>query len=565
MDVRTDGAWTPALPMGLRGGGTAGAQTVPFPAVVGDAVRLRMEGNTANAWNSVTELRVIAASLPDDTPRAPGEPTDREGANRFETAALAYADAMVARGRDVYGPRRSPLFATMLDRRTMELIAEPEVTVPGAPWTNGLRSLDRAWNAANPDDHFALYDLLYATGEVAHAAAADAALTWYARNTAAPTGLIPWGEHAAWRLDTDAPTRHESSWGDRKHELQTAMTHLWPRLFALAPIEMAAYADAVWEQHVYDEDRGLHAHQARLDGAYADEGWLFARWTGSMVSLWAHAYANAADAGDRARYLSYIEVVAAGHAERRHPVSDAAPQYWRTPTEPGQIGALTGYAPDSDLQGVIEAQRALDLGVLPTDTAARLRDWIRRSDATYHRADHPIERGVIRAFDKKLDTRTLAPLAPVSRDQSLWCQSYGKVEPLIGYGGTAMQRHRQSGDTAYLTMARLVGRAYADQSPSCETSLDGRLPLPLWPEPVARAIMLFLDLHEVTGEPAWLTDAERLGGEAMALFLDDTSPLPRVLAADPTARGERAYDHYEAHTGGAELMFALWRLGRATR
>ncbi len=54
----------------------------------------------------------------------------------------SYADAMLDKGRDVYGPEHSPLFAAALDRRTFQPPENPSAI-------EGIRSHDRALNGSN--------------------------------------------------------------------------------------------------------------------------------------------------------------------------------------------------------------------------------------------------------------------------------------------------------------------------------------------------------------------------------------------------------------------------------
>ena len=482
----------------------------------------------------------------------------------FVALARAYADAMVADGRDRYGPTPSPLFATMLDRETMALIPNVKSAVPTETNVHGIRETDRSWNAANLDDDHELHALLYAlsddTGDPSYAAAADASLGWYAQNTAFPTGLIPWGEHAGWRLDTDAATRHASAWGDLKHELQLGMTWLWPHLFEQAPDAMIAYARGLWEEHVYDKDAVLWAHQTRLDGAYADRGWIFARTAGHMVSVWAHAYQASGDPAVRAEMLGYIDAVADAHNGRRNPQSDAVTQWWKPPKN-GQPGGEVGHATSNDLQGVIDAQRALDLGVLPEPTAARLRDWVARSTATFHAVSHPFGRGAV-GFYNRVDLATLEPLDDPSGEGGgePWCSAYGRIGPVVTPAVNVLTRYQQSGDARFLQLARAAADWYRGRTPECDVAVrDAPHPLPLWPGPVAAAIELFLGVYDATGDGAYLAEAERLGRFAAATFLDDVSALPRVWAPGHPS----GYDHYEGQTGGPALMLALYRLGTA--
>ncbi|MGB3544872.1 MAG: DNRLRE domain-containing protein, partial [Rubrivirga sp.] len=487
------------------------------------------------------------------------------GGPDFVALATAYADEMVANGRFLDDAGAIPLFSTMIDRETMDLFADPEGTVGADRNEIGARTHERAWNAANLDDDHALHELLYAltagTGNASYAAAADAALGWYARNTAFDTGLIPWGEHAAWRIDTESTTRHDNPWGDLKHELQLGMTGLWSELFALAPEAMEAYARGTWEEHVYDKENVVWAHQTHLDGSGADRGFVFARTAGHMVSVWAHAYAASTDAAVRTEMAGYIEAVAVAHNGRRDARTDAVTQWWKTPPPNAALDVLggeVGHSTFNDMRGVVDVQRAVDLDVLPAATENLLRDWVGRSTATFHAVAHPFATGGV-GFYNRVSLADLSPDNPVAGTEP-WCQAYGKIGPVVSGAVTALQRYEQSGDVRFLDLAAAAADWYAEQGePECDVAFASD-PLPLWPDPVASAIELFLGVHAATGEALHLDHAERLGAFAVREFLDDVSALPRVFAATGNASG---FDHYEGHMGGPALMLSLYRLGLA--
>jgi hypothetical protein len=68
---------------------------------------------------------------------------------------------------------------------------------------------------------------------------------------------------------------------------------------------------------------------------------------------------------------------------------------------------------------------------------------------------------------------------------------------------------------------------------------------------MADAIFLMVAAHELTGQQYYLDRADYFAGQAIKIFLDDTSPLPRASSA---------HDHYETITGGDDLMLALFEL-----
>src|SRR5262245_47241747 len=94
----------------------------------------------------------------------------------------AYADTMIEHGRDTYGPQKSGLCLSALDRMTLT----PLKVRPAPP--GGIRRGDRpgrAWvemNGANPqlDQHLLqiCYTLTELTGDARYAKAADEELRW---------------------------------------------------------------------------------------------------------------------------------------------------------------------------------------------------------------------------------------------------------------------------------------------------------------------------------------------------------------------------------------------------
>src|SRR5436190_21627122 len=128
---------------------------------------------------------------------AAGPPTELLGVVR------RYADAMIEHGRDRYGPQKSGLLMSALDRTTLA-----PLTVRPAP-PGGIRRGDRPgrpWaemNGANPMLDQNLLRVYYAlsemTGEPGYARVADEELQWFFNNTMSPkTSLLPWGEHLSW-------------------------------------------------------------------------------------------------------------------------------------------------------------------------------------------------------------------------------------------------------------------------------------------------------------------------------------------------------------------------------
>jgi hypothetical protein len=162
----------------------------------------------------------------------------REGIPRspFAKVFYDYANAMLEHGRDTYGPQKTGLFLSVLDRKTLG----PLKIRPKAP--AGIREGDRPGEpgqplfGANPQLDQNLLRMLYflkgLSGEDRYPKAADDALKWFLENTqSSNTGLLPWGEHLCWNVMTD---KVASGHREPVHEFARPWL-LWEKCFVLAP------------------------------------------------------------------------------------------------------------------------------------------------------------------------------------------------------------------------------------------------------------------------------------------------------------------------------------------
>jgi hypothetical protein len=96
-----------------------------------------------------------------------------------------YVEFMIVNGRDRYGKEHSPLFATVLDRKTGNAYKS---NPPKAP--KGIRERDRTYRGANPSRQNGLYSLMYElskiTGDKRYAEEADKGIAWFWNNCQMP-------------------------------------------------------------------------------------------------------------------------------------------------------------------------------------------------------------------------------------------------------------------------------------------------------------------------------------------------------------------------------------------
>lgn len=126
----------------------------------------------------------------------------------------AYADYMIEHGRDRYGKVHSPLFVTVLNRRTGKAFQAPYPHVITKPYAPGLRRdhkmrpYDRTYQGSNPLEDIPLYELLYRytdlTGDKRYAEEADKSIAYFFEKGWSPRTKLPgWGSHMYYDVNSD--------------------------------------------------------------------------------------------------------------------------------------------------------------------------------------------------------------------------------------------------------------------------------------------------------------------------------------------------------------------------
>jgi hypothetical protein len=406
-----------------------------------------------------------------------------------------YANTMIKRGRDTYGPERSLLFLSALDR---EAVA-PLTSRPAAP--AGIRREDRCgepWDAlvgANPHRDENLLRVLYAlteiTGDAKYAAAADREVEWFFGHAmSAKTGLLAWGEHMSWDVMHDRPI---SGTDVAIHEFARPWA-LWERSFALAPEACRRFALGLWEHQIANHmTGGFDRHAAYFEHGPAD-GRDFPRHAGFYIVTWAHAWRHTKDP----TFTTAIEALLA-RFERKRVQKD---------------GTMINTIPAVDCE-----------------SAAAL-------------VGEPLA-GRLRAFAAAEDDVTVAGLkrrppgsAAAMEETPLWRGTYGG-NTLAAVGMTYVARLRQVDRPELRDAVVAIADEYAGAVPDEDVDV--------WPMTFAHAIGVEVAAWRFTGRAAYLREAERLCDLAVRLYWEDR-PLPRASLKT---------GHYESITGGDSLALAL--------
>ncbi len=454
----------------------------------------------------------------------------------------AYADAMIEKGRDVYGRENSPLFAAALDRTTMSIGSKEDFeSVPG------VRENDRSLGGANPQEDMALYSILYGltelTGDEKYAEEADKALEYFFMHGQSPeTGLMAWGEHLYWDFREDACR------GTDMHEIEGEWP-FWDQSYRLAPEASWRYAIGQWDNQVHCKETGDFSRHARWSTRETSAGFEFPRYAGQMIVDWADALVREENA----------------HRERRNELLDAISTIVSRMEDNMDVSEsgylIAGRAETGDHINVVWLGSNLELArclfkaaplisEIDKNLAIRMINLALEQDMGFHKAPHQITDGG--GFAATLHSKTGEPRFRSMNNPytAVWATAYGQSTH-ANMANYCYSRYEQLMDFD----AELAGKyrklilAAADQylaaTPNSEELQK--------PDAFAFVIELMINAFNMTGEKKFLDRAGYFSQIGVDLFLDDGFPLPKATSE---------HSHYEAITGGPDFIYALLKLFR---
>jgi hypothetical protein len=428
-----------------------------------------------------------------------------------------FADTLLNKGLDVYGPKPTPLWAAVIDARSLTVPRE------GVPPPAGVRSGDRAVGGANLyHDAVTLqvFRVLSAvTKDPRYAAAAreyERAFVGLAQNP--ETGLVAWGEHLYYDFFRDEVARER-----RSHEL-LGWTPPWPLLWdsdpraverAIAGIRYHFYADdpaSLFNRHA---DWAVAGHQKPRGQPWIKHSGLFAY---SFLFLYSRT-------GDE-RWLRWALGVGDLYWSRRNPVTNLTLSCIDDP-RPASKTATNGMA--SLAYWLLKASRLHPAG-------APLRDRAVAFLKAYNRYAYDAGRGGYRG-SVHLDG---APAGDALAQP--WNFAYGEPS-ILPAGRIAAYFARFEKDPVFLEMAQRIARI-AQSSPMPENvSVEG----------AGFALNLNLDLYDLTRERRYLDAAREYARKAVENFWVESAE-GGLFVREP---GDR---YYEAKTGAGDLAAGLLRL-----
>jgi hypothetical protein len=444
----------------------------------------------------------------------------------FAKVVYEYADAMLKHGRDTYGPQKTGLLLSALDRKTLTLLKNR----PPAP--AGIRQSDRPGPpdgplvGANPQLDQNLLRLLYflkgLSGEDRYPQAADEGLKWFLKNARSDkTGLLPWGEHLSWNVVTDEPASGHSR---PVHEFARPWM-LWEKCFELAPDESRKFALGLWNSQIADHTTGAFDRHADFNESSPRPGMDFARHAGFYIRTWAEAYAHTSEK----TFLSAVDVLLGRFEDKRHA---------RTGLIPLKLGSPRA---NSALSLSLAIDCAGAARKVPEPLRSRLERFAAAEDEVFCSLGHQLQ--THKGFALDLDLQTGRADGSFS---TLWDAKYGAFTT-AAVAMMCVSRYENTGCVAYRDLIVGAADVYMDSLP--DDNVDA------WPMTFGHAISLELAAFRHTSEQKYHKRAFRLGEIAIEKFFGD-SPLPRASLKT---------DHYESITGADTLVLALAELHLSVR
>ena len=490
---------------------------------------------------------VLAASLVGAATAEPLTGSDLENWRKtraghdYAAIAKAYADYMIEHGRDDYGKVHSPLFVTVLNRKTGKPFKAPYPHVIAKPYAPGLRRdhkmrpYDRTYVGSNPLQDLPLYGLLYRltemTGDTRYAAEADKSIAWFLDNAQAGSGLFPWGSHMYYHVEQDHGVYSAGRYGGHEYN------YVWP-YWDQNPEALKRFAYGIWNHHVRDHKTGhFNRHSNDRSG-----GMEFPQTGSCFMDIWAREYSRSGDP----QMKQAIQMLLKLFRSMRDPKTGA--MAWCT-AEGADRREVASVGMNLFMATTLQDAAAL-VEKRDPDLAEDMRKFVRFMDDEYLSND----------YDKILDVAGKGILTWYSLADRT-CMAKGLTPPPDGadasVGFPLKTPDGKPAASLYYLTPWFPGRSYAETAlllrdrhercepkhkPTCRRALldiadiymtiGPEVQFAQYPDNVADVVELLRYCHKLTGNVAYLHRADQMMRLGLRLFFDDTSPLPKMSNFD---------------------------------
>lgn len=428
-----------------------------------------------------------------------------------------FADTLREKGVDRYGPRHTPLWAGVIDARTLTVPAS------GVPAPAGVRESDRAVGGCNLYHDavtlrvFRVLSALSGDGRYRDAAGEYMRFALQAL-PGGETGLLAWGEHLYYDFFRDAVAAER-----RSHEL-LEWTPPWPELWETNPGAVAKAIAGLRYHYYADDPRALYNRHAGwgtpLHQKPGGQPWI------KHSGLYAYSFLFLHRKTGETRWLDWARGAADLYWNRRDPQTGLTLSCIDDP-RPGSRNASSGmvYLAYWLLKGYHEDPRRKEM----RDRAVA---YLKAYDRHFYDARREGYRQLVSPQGQPVNDDLTPP----------WHFAYGESS-ILPLGRVAAYFARTEKEPAALEMAGRIHRIARKTAVPEKVSIEG----------LGFALNLALDLYDLTGKKAYLEDARHYADLAIGRFWVE-APGGGLFVREP---GDR---YYEAKTGAGDAVAGLLRL-----
>ena len=460
--------------------------------------------------------------------------------------AKAYADYMIEYGRDRYGKVHSPLFVTVMDRKSGKTFRPSYAHVITKPFAPGLRRdhkmrpYDRTYFGSNPLQDLALYRLLYRlselTGENRYGEEADKSIAWFLDNGwSSATKLPAWGTHMYYDVGKDMAifSSHDNpNHGYGGHEYNWP----WP-YWDQNPKALNRFAHSLWNECINNKETGHFSRHSNEDTV----GMEFPQTGSCFMENWAREYGRSGEP----EMKKYIQTLLKLYRSMRDPATGA--MSWCTKDEPirrGLSSVQSNLSMASNLQDAAGHVEKRD-----PKLAEELREFVRFIDDEYLSND----------YDYILDVAGKGTLVWYTvAEQRAWLGITPAPEGVdTSVGFPIKTAEGQPAASLYYLTPWFPGRSYArfgiqlkNRHLRCEAkhkptyrraiidiadiymSIGPEVQFVQYPDNITNVVKLLRFVYKITDNVAYLHRADQMMRLGIRLFFDDTSPLPKITNFD---------------------------------
>ncbi|MCB9769232.1 MAG: hypothetical protein H6752_13625 [Candidatus Omnitrophica bacterium] len=470
--------------------------------------------------------------------------------------AVRYADAMLERGRDRYGPIQSPAFVSTLELPALTMPETVSATTTQL-YSEYFRADDYS-TSANPMYHIDLYQLLFVLSDLTenpkYRTAGEEAIAWFFENAQSPeTGLLAWGEHIGWDLVQDRLTvggvraNGEFQLSDT-HEFYGPWLH-WDVTWECAPDPAKRFAIGLWEHQIYDPITCAFSRHARYTKHGPGKGYEFARQMGFYLDTWAAGYEHCGDE----RLLEAVRRMTGAIEGWRETGSGLIPFEGQSP----QVAFVL-----HNLSLIVDGWRASQR--LPEVERKRLQNAIGLLDESILSLDQeltPNGEGFSKIVDSNtgavsnvamLEARPQYTPEQIDRRYSPWGGLYASE---YGAGSYTDARHallcflrwRQTGDDRYKDLVLKTADRYLSALPETKDRA-------LTPKTLAPVMGLLHGAHRISRDPKYLSRSADLADLALNHLFEEGCPLPYAT------QWREKYPYYASISYGDSLALMFLEL-----